>query len=118
MGVFLAPGAPPVRPGSIPGIEKALLAEEVILDPSLCGKTAVLIGAGLTGLECAEMVLERGCRLTIVEMNPTAGQGIFGVVLNDIMSRIQPYNPAVLTSHMLNAVEDGDRKSTRLNSSH
>ena len=107
VGVFLAPGAPPVRPGSIPGIEKALLAEEVILDPSLCGKTAVLIGAGLTGLECAEMVLERGCRLTIVEMNPTAGQGIFGVVLNDIMSRIQPYNPAVLTSHMLNAVEDG-----------
>lgn len=37
------------------------------------------------------------------EMNPTVGQGIFGVVFNDIYSRIKPYDPEVYTSHRLTA---------------
>ena len=43
----------------------------------------------------------------MVEMNPTVGQGIYNVVINDIYSRIKPYNPTVLTSHKLTAVTDG-----------
>lgn len=39
-------------------------------------------------------------------MNPTVGQGIFGVVFNDIYSRIKPYDPEVYTSHRLTAVTD------------
>ena len=107
VGVFLAVGAPPVVPKSIPGIEQAVLAEDVILGKAKCGDNVVLIGTGLTGLECAEMLLEQGCRLTMVEMNPAVGQGIYNVVFNDIMSRITPHEPAVLTSHKLTAVTDG-----------
>ena len=106
VGVFLAAGAPPVAPKSIPGIEKAVLAEDVILGNAKCGKSAVLVGTGLTGLECAEMVLDTGSQLTMVEMNPTVGQGIYNVVFNDIMSRINPHSPEVLTSHQLTAVTD------------
>ena len=106
VGVFLAAGAPPVAPKSIPGIEKAVLAEDVILGNAKCGKSAVLVGTGLTGLECAEMVLDTGSELTMVEMNPTVGQGIYNVVFNDIMSRINPHSPEVLTSHQLTAVTD------------
>ena len=106
VGVFLAAGAPPVAPKSIPGIEKAVLAEDVILGNAKCGKSAVLVGTGLTGLECAEMVLDAGSQLTMVEMNPTVGQGIYNVVFNDIMSRINPHSPEVLTSHQLTAVTD------------
>ena len=106
VGVFLAAGAPPVAPKSIPGIEKAVLAEDVILGNAKCGKSAVLVGTGLTGLERAEMVLDAGSQLTMVEMNPTVGQGIYNVVFNDIMSRINPHSPEVLTSHQLTAVTD------------
>ncbi len=107
VGVFLAVGAPPVVPQSIPGIEQAVLAEDVILGKVKCGDNVVLIGTGLTGLECAEMLLEQGRGLTMVEMNPAVGQGIYNVVFNDIMSRITPHEPVVLTSHKLTAVTDG-----------
>ena len=107
VGVFLAAGAPPVAPGSIPGIGKAVLAEDVILGKVPCTGKAVLIGTGLTGLECAEMILEQGHGLAMVEMNPAVGQGIFGVVFHDIYSRIKPYNPEVYTGHKLTAVTDG-----------
>ena len=53
-----------------------------------------------------EMILEQGHGLAMVEMNPTVGQGIFGVVFNDIYSRIKPYDPEVYTSHRLTAVTD------------
>ena len=106
VGVFLAAGAPPVVPKSIPGIDKAVLAEDVILGKAPCTGKVVLVGTGLTGLECAEMILEQGHSLAMVEMNPTVGQGIFGVVFNDIYSRIKPYDPAVYTSHRLTAVTD------------
>ena len=53
-----------------------------------------------------EMILEQGHSLAMVEMNPTVGQGIFGVVFNDIYSRIKPYDPEVYTSHRLTAVTD------------
>ena len=106
VGVFLAVGAPPVVPGAIPGIEKAVLAEDVILGKAPCKGSVVLIGTGLTGLECAEMILEQGHPLTMVEMNPAVGQGIYNVVFNDIYSRIQPHDPVVLTRHKLTAVTD------------
>lgn len=106
VGVFLAVGAPPVVPKSIPGIEKAVLAEDVILGKVPCKGSVALIGTGLTGLECAEMILEQGHPLTMVEMNPTVGQGIYNVVFNDIYSRIQPHDPVVLTRHKLTAVTD------------
>ena len=106
VGVFLAVGAPPVVPQSIPGIEKAVLAEDVILGSVQCPEEAVLVGTGLTGLECAEVMLEQGCKLTMVEMNPAVGQGIYNVVFNDIMSRITPHAPTILTGHRLTAVTD------------
>ena len=106
VGVFLAVGAPPVVPKSIPGIEKAVLAEDVILGKAKCEGDVALIGTGLTGLECAEMILEQGHKLTMVEMNPTVGRGIYNVVFNDIMSRITPHGPTILTSHQLTAVTD------------
>lgn len=107
VGVFLAVGAPPVVPKSIPGIETAVTAEDIILGKAACGENAVLIGTGLTGLECAEMILEQGHKLTMVEMNPVVGQGIYNVVLGDIMSRITPHAPTILTSCQLTAVTGG-----------
>jgi len=106
VGVFLCTGAPPVVPRAIPGVDKAVLAEDVITGKAACGKNVAIIGSGLTGLECAEMVLERGHSLTMVEMNSVIGLGIYNVIFNDTMSRIKPYDPTILPGHQLLAVTD------------
>ncbi|MFI3173601.1 MAG: FAD-dependent oxidoreductase [Bacillota bacterium] len=106
VGVFIAVGSFPIIPYSIPGIEEAVLAEDVISGNATSGKTAVLIGSGLTGLECADVILGKGIELTIVEQNPVLGQGIFPVLFNDTYGRIKPHAPTELTSYRLEQVLD------------
>ena len=93
-------------PRAIPGVDRAVLAEDVITGKAACGKTAVIVGTGLTGLECAEMVLEKGAALTMVEMLPAVGQGIYNVIFNDTMSRIKPFEPTILPGHQLLTVTE------------
>lgn len=100
--VFLATGAVPIIP-RLPGIELAHVhfAEDVVagrVKPS--GKVAV-IGTGMTGLETAEMLGSMGCRLTLVEMLPEIGPGLFPVIRNDILGRIMAFEPELLPGHRL-----------------
>ena len=100
--VFLATGAVPIIPG-LPGIELAHVhfAEDVVAGRvKLSGKVAV-IGTGMTGLETAEMLGSMGCRLTLVEMLPEIGPGIFPVIRNDILGRIMAFEPELLPGHRL-----------------
>lgn len=109
VGVFIACGALPWAP-SIRGIDgaKVCTAEDVLLekaDPS--GKVAV-IGSGMTGLETAEVLADRGCDLSLVEMCPSVGGGIYPSVVEDVMGRITPSGAQVLTSCRLTQVTDTD----------
>ena len=107
-GVIVACGATPVIP-PLPGIdgEQVCLAEDVILGKvSPTGNVAV-IGSGLTGLETTEILLSRGVKVSIVEMAPQIGPGIFGAILNDELSRITPHQPAVYTGHKLVSINQG-----------
>ena len=93
-GVLLAIGADPVVP-RISGIRlpHVHLAEDVFCSGvTLPGKVAV-IGTGMTGLEMAETLLAQGSDVTMVDMLPQVGNGIYSVILKDVMSRITPYNP-------------------------
>lgn len=112
VGVILACGAVPRIP-PIPGIDEAMqhglavTAEDVLtrraaflgggFDP---GRICV-IGSGLTGLETAELLLAMGYRVSIVEMLPDIGSGIFPAIRNDILSRILTSEPMVLTRHQV-----------------
>lgn len=106
VGVFVAAGSTPIVPKSIPGIETAILAEDVICDLSRCGDSAVLVGTGLTGLECAEMVLAAGKHMTLVDMTPELGQGIFPVIRNATLEGITPYNCPEYLRHRLDTVTE------------
>ena len=64
-----------------------------------------VIGSGLTGLETAEMLLSRGSKVSIVEMAPQIGPGIFGAILNDELSRITPHSPAMYPGHKLVSIQ-------------
>lgn len=100
--VFIACGAEPLIP-AIPGLagDQVVTAEDVLLGRvAPVGKVAV-IGSGMTGLETAELLAARGCQLTLVEMLPEVGPGIYPTVVADVMGRIIESQPEILTGHQL-----------------
>ena len=110
-GVVVACGAQPVIP-QVPGADGAnvVTAEDVITGKAKATGKVVIIGSGLTGLETAEMLLADGSTdsdVSIVEMLPQIGPGIFGAILNDEMSRIKPYDPNLYPGHALVSIQDG-----------
>ena len=137
-GLILACGARPVIP-DIPGMKEGLdsgfvvTAEDFITGraklpaaeandaaPAKAGQAApriCIIGSGLTGLETAEMLLTQGCRISIAEMLPDIGPGIFGAIRNDELSRILPHDPALFPGHQVLSVEwsgaNGNTESSR-----
>ena len=108
VGVIVACGARPMVP-PLPGVDgkQVCLAEDVILGKAAPSGKVAVIGSGLTGLETAEMLLSRGLEVSIVEMAPQIGPGIFGAILNDELSRIKPHNPGMYPGHKLLAIEEG-----------
>ena len=107
-GVVMAAGAAPIVP-RIPGVDKphVCTAYDVISgDVKVSGKVA-LIGSGITGLECAEMMLNEGCQVAMIEMLDAVGTGMFPIIVNDVMSRIKPKDPAMYLHTMLTEIGDG-----------
>jgi pyruvate/2-oxoglutarate dehydrogenase complex dihydrolipoamide dehydrogenase (E3) component len=104
--VFAAAGAEPIVP-DLPGmeLEGVCTAEDAILGKANPSGRVVIVGTGLTGLEAADMLTERGASVTLAEMMNDVGPGLFPVVRNDIMARISKGAPTVLTGHRLLSVE-------------
>ena len=65
--LVIAVGAEPVIP-AIPGIERAVLIEDLPDMEDMSGRKVVVLGGGLTGCETAVHLARKGCRVTIVEM--------------------------------------------------
>jgi len=107
VGVFVAVGATPTLP-PIPGIDKAhvLKAEDVLLKKVEAKGRVVVIGSGLTGLETAEVLAEKGHAVTVVEMQKEIGPGINRTILVDLMMRFKKYQPNLLPYHKLLSITD------------
>ena len=105
--VFVAAGAVPVIP-NVKGIENINVCtpEDIITGRKKTGRTAVVVGTGMTGLEVSEMLLERGVKVTLAEMRDTVGKGIYSVILNDIMGRIKTYSPEILLNLRLTEITE------------
>jgi len=112
VGVFIASGASPVVPNSINGInrDKVALAEDVLTGAvKVSGKVAV-IGSGMTGCETAEFLADEGCSVSLVEMAPQVGPGIYPPVLMDLFDRFNKHKPEILVKHKLTEVTDAGVK--------
>ncbi len=106
--VFLAAGATPVRPGSIPGIdnENVYTAAEILdgkAKPE--AKRAAVIGSGLTGLEVAEVLAMNGAKVTVIEMADQIAPKAWFQHVDDSMARLRPLGVTVHTGAALKAVE-------------
>lgn len=76
--VFVAAGASPIVPSSIPGIHKdhVTLSEDILTGKKvITDKTVVLVGAGMTGLETAEYLLTFGNRVSVYDLLPGVAIG-------------------------------------------
>lgn len=116
-GVILACGAAPSVP-DLPGIDSrhVVTAEEVLTGAASPTGQCLIVGAGLTGLETAAVLLRDGMDVTIVDRKSVLGTGIFPAVFHDEMSRITPYKPTVYAGCRLTAVSDGFAALTQVDS--
>jgi NADPH-dependent 2,4-dienoyl-CoA reductase/sulfur reductase-like enzyme len=110
IGVFVAAGAVPIVP-NLPGADGPCVctAESVIAGTANPSGRVAIIGTGLTGLETADLLIERGCEITLVEMQNEIGPGLFPVIRNDIMSRVGRGSPKIFKGHRLVSIrKDGE----------
>ncbi|MEA5013863.1 MAG: FAD-dependent oxidoreductase [Candidatus Limiplasma sp.] len=114
-GTFVACGGAPIKP-PVEGIDSAHVctAEEVLTGKIKPDSAVAVIGAGMTGLEAGEMLAGRGCGLTLVDMTDAVGTGMYPALVEDVMSRINPYGPSILTGHRLARIAPGRATLTRL----
>lgn len=75
--VLLATGSVPVVP-PIQGVQQphVAVAEDVLLERTKVGNRVVIVGGGGTGCETAEWLLERGHKVTVIEMMAQIGLNI------------------------------------------
>lgn len=103
--IILACGAKPIIP-NVPGVDSSnvVTSHQIISgEKNVFGKVAV-VGAGMVGLECAEKLCAADCKVTLIDMQEKVGNGIFSIIADDLMSRILPYDPEILTSCALREI--------------
>ncbi|NLB21017.1 MAG: FAD-dependent oxidoreductase [Clostridium sp.] len=106
-GVFVAVGATPTVP-PIPGIQgkNVMIAEDVLTGKVTPVGKVVVIGSGLTGLETAELLADKGHPITLVEMQKNIGPGINRSILVDLMMRFQKHEPLIIPNHRLMGISE------------
>lgn len=104
--IFLAVGGSPLVP-PIPGAgEYGQMPQDVLLGKMTLEGEVTVVGSGMTGLETAETLAERGSQITLVEMQDQIGPDMSPVLIADIMTRLGPKNPRILTSCQLTGLRE------------
>jgi NADPH-dependent 2,4-dienoyl-CoA reductase/sulfur reductase-like enzyme len=106
--VVLATGSKSIVPKSIPGADGANVfnVDEALTGKvDLAGKHVAMIGAGLTGLEAAEFLGEKGIKVTVVDMVDRPAPTAYIANVIDVMSRIKKMDIGFEFKNALKAVE-------------
>lgn len=106
--VILANGADALRP-PIEGLclETVVDAQDILLDRVRCepGASVVVLGGSATGCETAELLLERGVEVTIVEMLGSIGKGIEQITRRRLVRGLRKAGARILTGHQVVRVD-------------
>ncbi|MGI6220427.1 MAG: acetoacetate decarboxylase family protein [Coriobacteriales bacterium] len=109
--VICAVGGIPVRPASIPGIDKPLVKlvrETMDGDVEIEGKNVIVVGAGMTGLETAEFIAEKGAAsVKVVDMVDRPAPEAYKTNVLDVMTRLTKMGVEMVLSQKLVEVTDG-----------
>ena len=107
--VVVATGACAVKPRSIEGVnlENVYTTTQILSgDVKLENKKVALIGSGMTGLETAELLVEDGNKVIIVEMADTLAPGTWFQHLDDIVPKLDEKGTQYILSHKLNSIDE------------
>ena len=101
--LILACGAKPLIPAVPCDGNTCSFADVLTGKVTPTGRVAV-IGGGMVGLETAEYLADKGCAVTVVEMQDAVGAGIYASVVFTLKKFLAEYGAAILTGHRLTAV--------------
>lgn len=108
--VFVGTGVTPIVPRSIPGLDREdVVTVERVLSQRLSwqGKRIVVVGGGMTGCECAEMLTMAGNEVSLLEMRDKLAPEVGRDNLVTVLENLEKYGARILTSHKLIAVGNG-----------
>ena len=103
--VIIAAGADPIIP-PMEGIEKAVIADDVLSGRKVVNGNVVIIGGGLVGCEMAHVLSEQGCKVEIVEMQDDILKDASYVTRHSQINVLEATGTTVHTSTKLVAVKD------------
>ncbi|MDR1539655.1 MAG: FAD-dependent oxidoreductase [Clostridiales bacterium] len=105
--VVVATGGQAIAPAGIPGIGNSnVYGVEDVLGKriDLRDKKVAVIGAGMTGIETAEYLANKGNAVAIVEMQGSIAPEAYPPIVQDVMSRLMTYAPEILLGHALKEI--------------
>lgn len=106
--VILATGGEAAAP-RIPGSDRdSVVTVTPVLteEKSYSGKRVAVIGSGMTGLETAELLLEQGNTITIVEMADRIAPGAYPTNVRDVLQRLEKGAVTFLPGRRLDRIGD------------
>lgn len=103
--VIIAAGARPIFPETFSGSE-VMTAWEVLAGRKT-GKEVLILGGGMVGMETAEFLSSKGCRVTVVEMLPKLAADMEGTTRALLLERLPTSGISVRVSTKAEQVQGG-----------
>lgn len=107
--VLVATGSKSIIPRSIPGIDGAHVytVEEILTGKAgLKGKKALIVGAGVTGLETAEYLCHEGNTVVLADMLEKIAPNANHTNVADVCGRLQKYGAQFMMAHALKEIKE------------
>ena len=107
--VLVASGSKSIIPRSIPGIdgEHVYTVEEILTGKAgLKGKKALIVGAGVTGLETAEYLCHEGNTVVLADMLEKVAPNANHTNVADVCGRLKKYNAQFMLAHALKEIRE------------
>ena len=108
--VIIATGSKPVKPrfGGDYNPDEVYTFEDILTGKiTLEGKNIALIGSGMTGLETAHYLTEKGNKVTVIEMAKKLAPGTWMQHVDDIMPKLEKADTVFITGEKLKEIRDG-----------
>ena len=103
--VIVATGSDPIIL-NVPGGEKAILAEDVLLERKATANNVVIVGGGMVGCEAAYKLREQGKDVTIVEMRPDILMDTSVVYRHAAVRKIKDTGAKIITNAVLSEIDE------------
>jgi dimethylglycine catabolism A len=108
--VFVATGARPrALPFALDVDVPVLQAWHVLLNPGTIapGASVTIIGGGMVGIETADLLVTRGCRVTVIELQSTLAREMARNNRAEVLLRLDEHQTRILTEAAIERVADG-----------